>query len=228
MPEQVGRCVMKLPFTCAASPTGRPLAAANADLPWPGEPHLVLWQAITILREQRGDGHVAALLTAGLDPCEALVSFAAIGAAPTETFASRGWTQDEWDAARDRLAARGWIDADGIATAKGRDGRDAIERRTDELAGRPWRVLGEEQAARLADLVFPVLEVALLTGLFPPGNHPGHRQDPRPGVGMTSRRPRPRRIAWITPRPKTVRSVGQRGGNECSCGTGAISVPGDT
>ena len=168
-----------MPFTRAASPTGRPLAAANADLPWPGEPHLVLWQAITILREQRGDGHVAALLTA-CDPCEALVSFAAIGAAPTETFASRGWTQDEWDAARDRLAARGWIDADGIATAKGRDGRDAIERRTDELASRPWRVLGEEQAARLADLVFPVLEVALLTGLFPPETTLGIGKIPAP------------------------------------------------
>jgi hypothetical protein len=52
---------------------------------------------------------------AGLDPCEALVSFAAIGAAPAETFASRGWTAAEWSAARERLAARGWIDPDGHA-----------------------------------------------------------------------------------------------------------------
>jgi hypothetical protein len=50
--------------------------------PWPDEPHLVLWHAIAILREHRGDGHITALMTAGLDPCEALVSFAAIGAAP--------------------------------------------------------------------------------------------------------------------------------------------------
>jgi hypothetical protein len=42
----------------------------------------VLWHAVNILREQRGDGHIAALQVAGLDPCEALVSFAAIGAAP--------------------------------------------------------------------------------------------------------------------------------------------------
>jgi hypothetical protein len=41
----------------AADTAGRPLAAANADLPWPGEPHLVLWHAINVLREQRGDGH---------------------------------------------------------------------------------------------------------------------------------------------------------------------------
>ncbi|MYV69825.1 hypothetical protein GT043_28550, partial [Streptomyces sp. SID2131] len=62
-----------------AGTAGRPLAAANAELPWPGAPHLVLWQAATILREHRGDGHVAALLAAGLDPVEALVSFAAVG-----------------------------------------------------------------------------------------------------------------------------------------------------
>jgi hypothetical protein len=85
----------------------RPLAAANADLPWPGEPHLALLHAINVLREQRGDGHIAALQVAGLDPCEALVSFAAIGAAPADVFASRGWSPAEWSAARDRLAARG-------------------------------------------------------------------------------------------------------------------------
>src|SRR5215467_3427549 len=100
----------------AAGTAGRPLAAANADLPWPSEPHLVLWHAINALREHRGDGHIAALQVAGLDPCEALVSFAAIGAAPQEVFASRGWTQAEWSAARDRLASRGWIDAAGTAT----------------------------------------------------------------------------------------------------------------
>ncbi|MFY9927456.1 MAG: hypothetical protein WAK82_05590 [Streptosporangiaceae bacterium] len=43
-----------------------------------------------MLREHRGDGHIAALQVAGLDPCEALVSFAAIGPAPQVTFASRG------------------------------------------------------------------------------------------------------------------------------------------
>src|SRR5215469_805350 len=114
----------------AADTAGRQLAAANADLPWPGEPHLVLWHAINVLREHRGDGHIAALVTAGLDPCEALVSFAAIGAAPEEVFASRGWSEADWAAARDRLAARGWVDAEGKATQRG---RDEIEWRTDRL-----------------------------------------------------------------------------------------------
>jgi hypothetical protein len=84
----------------AADPAGRPLAAANSALDWPAEPHLQLWQAATILREHRGDGHLAALLTAGLDPVEALVSFAAIGAASVERFAGRGWTPQEWTPCR--------------------------------------------------------------------------------------------------------------------------------
>src|SRR5207245_6103215 len=48
----------------SASGAGRPLFAANADLAWPDKPHLVLWQATTLLREHRGDGHMVSL-TAG-------------------------------------------------------------------------------------------------------------------------------------------------------------------
>jgi hypothetical protein len=151
----------------AACTAGRPLAAANADLPWPSQPHLVLWQAINVLREHRGDGHVAALQTAMLDPCEALVSFAAIGAAPQEVFASRGWSAAEWSAARERLAARGWVDAAGQATEQGRDGRDEIEWRTDRLADAPWLALGPSRAQRLAELTGPLLGAAFGSGLLP-------------------------------------------------------------
>lgn len=154
----------------AASTAGRPLAAANADLPWPDEPHLVLWHAAGVLREQRGDGHVAALLAAGLDPVEALVSFAAIGAASEETFASRGWTDAEWSAARDRLASRGLVRADGAATDRGRELRDSVERTTDDLAYGPWRALGPDKAERLARLAMPILVKVLETGLMPAQN----------------------------------------------------------
>jgi hypothetical protein len=151
----------------AAGTAGRTLAAANADLPWPSEPHLVLWHAINLLREHRGDGHIAALQAAGLDPCEALVSFAAIGAAPPAVFASRGWTDAEWGAARDRLAARGWIDSEGQATARGRDGRDEVEWCTDRLADGPWQALGPERAQRLAELTGPLLAAVFESGLLP-------------------------------------------------------------
>ncbi|MEV4179156.1 hypothetical protein [Nonomuraea sp. NPDC049709] len=146
---------------------GRPFAAANLDLPWPEEPHLVLWQAATVLREHRGDGHLAALAAAELDPCEALVSFAAIGAAPVQNFAGRGWSEQEWAEARERLAARGLVQGDGQATERGRALRDQVERMTDELAAEPWRLLGEERAGRLAQLASPFLGAVFEAGLLP-------------------------------------------------------------
>ncbi|MET0235916.1 MAG: hypothetical protein ABW224_14825 [Kibdelosporangium sp.] len=148
----------------AVNTAGRPLAAANAALPWPEEPHLVLWHAATIIREHRGDGHVAALLTAGLDPCEALVSFAAVGAAPVEVFASRQWTSTEWKAAQDRLVARGWVDADGNATVEGKEGREAVERLTDGLATGPWQGV---DPGRFAQLVMPAMVASVQSGLLP-------------------------------------------------------------
>ncbi|SCF42450.1 hypothetical protein GA0074696_5672 [Micromonospora purpureochromogenes] len=160
----------------AADLAGRPLAAANADLPWPDAPHLALWQAATVLREHRGDGHVAALLTAGLDPTEALVSFAAVGAAPVEVFASRRWSAQEWAAARDRLAGRGLVDADGVATDAGRRLRDEVERRTDELAAAPWRALGPA-VGRLAQLLAPVTGAVVASGMLPARSTLGIRRD---------------------------------------------------
>jgi hypothetical protein len=150
----------------AASTAGRPLAAANADLRWPTAPHLVLWHAATILREHRGDGHVAALLTAGLDPTEALVSFAAVGAAPRTVFASRGWSDEEWDAAADRLRACGLLDADGAATVEGQALRDEVERVTDELAAAPWQALGPA-LGRFAQLTAPLTQRIGASGLLP-------------------------------------------------------------
>ncbi|MBK6013704.1 hypothetical protein [Streptomyces sp. MBT53] len=151
----------------AVTTAGRPLAAANAELPWPEEPHLQLWQAATILREHRGDGHLAALLVAGLDPVESLVSFAAIGAASVERFESRGWSREEWSAARERLVARGLLDDLGTATRAGRELRQEVERRTDRLAAEPWQFLGRADTDRLADLLGEFWVAVLGSGLLP-------------------------------------------------------------
>ncbi|MGW8378020.1 hypothetical protein [Streptomyces sp. ODS28] len=149
---------------------GRPLAAANAAQPWPDAPHLALWQAATILREHRGDGHLAALMIARLDPVEALVSFAAIGAAPEETFGSRAWSAQEWVAARGRLAARGLLEPDGTATEAGRDLRAEVERHTDELAAGPWQALGATAMDRLGDLLGDPWVAVIGSGLLPGAN----------------------------------------------------------
>jgi hypothetical protein len=95
----------------AAPTAGRALAAANAALSWPEPPHLVLWHAQTVLREHRGDGHVAALLSAGVDPVEALVLFAADQSMDADWLRTRrGWSVPEWADAVGRLAARGLVD----------------------------------------------------------------------------------------------------------------------
>ncbi|OKJ19054.1 hypothetical protein AMK21_18145 [Streptomyces sp. CB00316] len=146
------------------------LGPANSALPWPDAPHLALWQAATVLREHRGDGHIAALQAAGLDPVETLVSFAAVGAARPEVFASRGWGEQEWGAARRRLQERGLLAADGTATEAGRELRAKVELRTDEEAAAPWRALGEEGRVRLAELLGePWLEI-IGSGMLPGEN----------------------------------------------------------
>ena len=150
---------------------GRPLGAANAALPWPVEPHLVLWHATTILREARGDGHVASLLTAGLSPAEALVTASAAGGPPAEMLQThRKWSQDEWSAAVERLRARGWLGAEGALTPTGQAGRAAVELRTDELARPPWHAIGEARRARLEALLLPVRQRLLAAGAFPVPN----------------------------------------------------------
>ncbi|MEU9200059.1 hypothetical protein [Streptomyces sp. NPDC048332] len=151
----------------AADTAGRPLAAANAALPRPDAPHLALWHAATVLREHRGDGHLAALADAGLDPVEALVSFAAIGAARPEVFASRGWSAEEWAGARERLVKRGLLADDGTATEAGGALRAEVERRTDEAAAGPWRVLRDEERERLVELLGPLWVAAIGSGLLP-------------------------------------------------------------
>ncbi|MEV0176510.1 hypothetical protein AB0I00_36055 [Streptomyces sp. NPDC050803] len=151
----------------AANTAGRPLAAANAELDWPEAPHLQLWHAATILREHRGDGHLAALLVAGLDPVESLVSFAAIGAASVERFESRGWSAEQWAAARERLTARGLVDSGGTATEAGRDLRRTVEEHTDRLAAAPWRALTPQDVDRLTELLGEFWVAVLSSGLLP-------------------------------------------------------------
>ncbi|HKN96821.1 MAG TPA: hypothetical protein VJX10_06885, partial [Pseudonocardiaceae bacterium] len=138
----------------AAAPTaGRILAAANSVVPMPEAPHLALWQAATTLRESRGDGHVAALVAADLDPCETLVLFGAERGIDADYLkAARRWSDQEWQDATGRLADRGLVTAAGAITDAGTELRHWIEDRTNESAAAPWRALGEAGTERLAEL----------------------------------------------------------------------------
>lgn len=144
--------------TVAGDVTGRPLFAAHAALPWPTEPHLVLWHAQTLLREYRGDAHIAALLTAGLGGIEALITHAASGAVPAETLrTSRSWAEDDWNRAVADLRERDWLtDAAALTfTPNGAARRAEIEKATDENSVTPYAHIGESACAELRALVGP-------------------------------------------------------------------------
>lgn len=139
--------------TLVCSVAGRTLFAAYRDLPWPEEPHLILWHAATLLREFRGDGHIAALLAEGLDGCESHVSLVGTGNVARETIQPhRGWSDEEWEAAQHRLQQRGLLDEKARLTSAGEAVRQTVEDRTDLLALSPWEDLGEEKYARLISL----------------------------------------------------------------------------
>jgi hypothetical protein len=123
---------------------GKPLAAAHADLPVPDDDLGRLWHAATIVREYRGDCHVAVLTAAGLDGAAANALAVATGLAPAEQRTFRGWTDDEWDRAMGRLGTRGWVDASGTATDTGHAARAQIEDTTDRVcaAGLDQRATG--------------------------------------------------------------------------------------
>ena len=149
---------------------GRPLAAANRALPLPAEPHLRLWQALTTLREHRGDGHNAALLEREVDGVAAHVLAAAAGRAPREWLQrARGWDDEAWDAAVEGLTARGWLEREQLS-AEGLARVAAIEDDTDRLALAPWRALGDARCDRLAELLAPMRRAIVAAGQFPDRN----------------------------------------------------------
>src|SRR5690349_8855717 len=161
---------------------GRVLSAANAALPVPEDGLARLWQAATVLREHRGDGHFAALAAADIDGCEAVALRCLMDLSRENMQPVRGWTDEAWDDALARLAARGWVDGvsgggvggevgavrrdggggrDGgdsvlTLTGAGREAHAAVENATDWAAARPWAKLGPEVTAEIAAALAPI------------------------------------------------------------------------
>jgi hypothetical protein len=128
-----------------------------------------MWHGVTLLREYRGDGHIAALVAAGLSGIEALVSHTATGKGfvPEFAMASRGWSQAEWDAAAAGLVARGLLGGDGALTAAGQELRERVEQETDRMAEPPWARLGEERTEELAQIGKALTRTVAMAGAFP-------------------------------------------------------------
>ncbi|MER5932160.1 hypothetical protein [Streptomyces sp. NPDC002054] len=167
--ELAEAAALALRATEACSRHGRTLYSAHADLPVPEEPHLRLWYATTLLREHRGDGHITALLTVGLDPLEALVSHSATGKGFSRKWlkATRGWDQEDLDAASARLRERGLLDEAGELTVAGKELREELETQTDRLDAAPYAHLGAAGLDRLAELGGAFVLQAVVAGAFP-------------------------------------------------------------
>ncbi|MDQ3939751.1 MAG: hypothetical protein M3238_00175 [Actinomycetota bacterium] len=150
---------LALEAAVACSPIGRPLFAGHAALEWPSDPHLVLWHAATLLREFRGDGHVATLLTEEIDGCEANVLITAEGRVTAETQRlTRRWSEEDWAQAVKRLQNRDLLDDAGELTSQGKELRARVEARTDELALAPCEAIGTAYCDDLVGAMHDVID----------------------------------------------------------------------
>jgi hypothetical protein len=148
-------------LTDGVDPSGRALFAGLSSLPRPGTPLGDLWRAADLVREHRGDGHIAAWIGRTNSIQITLLTELAWGIPPKSYVFTRGWSGEEIDAASEDLEQRGLI-ADGALTPVGRELRGDIERATD-LAERE---LYERLQGR-ADELFGLLQSfssAIVTG----------------------------------------------------------------
>jgi hypothetical protein len=147
---------------------GRALFAANRALPWPAEPTAALWHACTLLREHRGDGHVAALAAAGVGGREANVLQTAAGIVPREVFeVARHYDDAEWARVSAGLIDRGLVGPDGKLTARGQDVKDEVEDRTDRLSLTAYDALDDKQLLQLVDALGALTRPVIATGDIP-------------------------------------------------------------
>ena len=147
---------------------GRPLFAGHAALPWPDDAHLVLWHAQTLLREFRGDGHIAAL-------ADARASRGSRRSSPTpRTVTSRprccgrpGRGRPTTGSPQSRgSGAAALVDADGAFTEEGRALRQSVEDLTDTLAAPAYTGLGDDGCAELRRLVRDISKQIVAAGDF--------------------------------------------------------------
>lgn len=181
-PEVAGAAGLAATAVATCDMSGRALGAANQAVDAPAEPHLRLWQALTAIREHRGDGHVHALVDAGVTPTMALVLQAATGRSPEEGLrANRGWSDDDWRDARAELVERGLVQPDGTITSSGDALRTRIEAHTDDLAAPIAAGIGEDGAAELATLLRPLAYAVMEAGHVPALNNMGVPWPPTSG-----------------------------------------------
>ena len=157
---------------------GRPLFAANRALPWPDDPLAALWHAATLLREQRGDAHVAVLAAAGISGRECNVLHAAAAGVPRDYIArTRDYDDEAWRHHEQRLAERGLLNDDGSITAAGQELKDTIESTTDALSLSALDALSDDEVEALFQALTPITRAVVAGGDVPPMTPMNLRRD---------------------------------------------------
>lgn len=160
------------------APDGRVLYGANRSLPWPSEPLARLWHASTLLREHRGDGHVAVLTAEGVSGRESNLLHAAAGRVPREMIMrARDYDDDQWARHRGALQRRGLLDDDGELTDTGRDLKRHIEDRTDAIALCALDGLDDSKVESLFQALTPIARKVVAAGDVPAGTPMGLSRD---------------------------------------------------
>jgi hypothetical protein len=153
-------------LTDGVDPSGRMLYAGLSVLPVPDTPMGRLWRAADLVREHRGDGHIAAWVSR-TDSCEITVLTELTWGLPPGAYVfTRGWNQEEVDAARARLQERGLLDGEGQLTDAGRTFRSEIEHDTD-LAEREILDRLGDRAGELFSLIQPMAKTIVANGGYP-------------------------------------------------------------
>lgn len=152
----------------AADVDGRALFAANWALPWPGEPVAALWHAVTLLREHRGDGHVAVLAAEGVSGRESNVLQVAAGKVPREyMMRARDYDEAAWQLHAAALADRGLLDGNGALTSAGSELKGHIESATDRLALSALGALDDDEVEALFQALTPITQRVIAGGDIP-------------------------------------------------------------
>ena len=145
---------------------GRVMFAGLRTMPVPSDPVARLWHSATMLREHRGDGHVAALLGAGIGGTEAhVLSALEMGIHPPESFGRiHHLPTKRLAAVMDGLRERGLVDADSRFTDLGRETKQRIEALTDELAAPPYDALSPAELDELVTELGPITATLVAAG----------------------------------------------------------------
>ena len=152
-------------------PEGRPLFAGMCSVGLPGDPVGDAWRLADRLREFRGDAHTAAWTSAGFDAAEiGLVSEQWWGLAARTYVRTRAWTDDQLDAAAERLRSRGVLDGDALTPA-GREAREGVETSTDRQMRPAIEMLGDDIDELIATVAEWGAAIRVAAGYLPSGPH---------------------------------------------------------